>query len=121
MGIGIADDDGTFARRVRDNLRRFSHPRVTTRGGAPVVSSSGHPLRTRGRTVPVYSGLGLFKHPDADQTVHQIQTARAAGARGFCLFSYGSLFPTTDDRPDARRSDKALMERRVLAIKALSR
>jgi len=40
----------------------------------------------------VVSGLGSYLHPDADQTLRQLDTAQYLGANGFTLFSYGTLF-----------------------------
>jgi len=43
---------------------------------------------------PVIAGIGAYKHKVGEQTVRQIETARAQGAQGVAVFSYSSLFPT---------------------------
>ena len=40
----------------------------------------------------VFSGLGSYLHPNADQTIRQLDTAQYLGANGYTIFSYGTLF-----------------------------
>ena len=55
---------------------------------------SYHELAPGRRIVP---GVGLFKHQYADQTRDQLSRCQAWGG-DLALFSYGSLFPTAEDR-----------------------
>ncbi|MEM9914361.1 MAG: family 10 glycosylhydrolase [Planctomycetota bacterium] len=40
----------------------------------------------------ISAGLGSYLHPDADQTIRQLDTAQYLGANGYTAFSYGTLF-----------------------------
>ncbi len=57
--------------------------------------------------VPVVIGIGTHKHDVTEQTLRQIDAARRAGARGYCVFSYAQVFGTkgqADGWPAALRA-----------------
>ncbi|HVR73674.1 MAG TPA: family 10 glycosylhydrolase [Planctomycetota bacterium] len=55
----------------------------------------------------VHPGIGLHLHRSGRETARQIETARALGAKGWCLFAFASLFPSpsheSSSTPEARR------------------
>lgn len=100
---------------LEETKRCFS--RVSA-GAATVTSGGGEPLRTRAE-VPVYPGIGIYRHKTVETTTNQIRRARESGARGFCFFSYAGFFPTDD----ATYKDEAVELRaaRREAVRALLR
>lgn len=67
--------------------------------------------------VPVYPGVGAFKHADPAATLDQLRRARAAGADGVALFCYASLFESADPA-ELQEKDEALRQRRRDALRA---
>ncbi|MGE0711540.1 MAG: glycoside hydrolase family 10 protein [Planctomycetota bacterium] len=91
-----ADRPEEFQRRIRESLPLGERP-----GKSPV---------------PVYPGVGVLRHPDPQQTLRQVETARAAGARGFALFCYASFFASADGE-ELVVKDEALRSARVAAVR----
>jgi uncharacterized lipoprotein YddW (UPF0748 family) len=89
-----AADDAEYARRLRDSMRLG-----------------------RGR-VPVYPGIAIRRHPDPAQSLRQVRSARAAGAKGFALFCYSALFQSAD-ADLLPEKDTALRTRRAKALSKL--
>jgi uncharacterized lipoprotein YddW (UPF0748 family) len=84
LPMNYTEDDPTFDRRVAD-----------------AVAASD---------VPVIVGIGAHRHHVPAQSLRQIDAAQAAGATGYCLFSYAKLFGQqgrADGWPAAIRAHRA--------------
>ncbi|MBI4576678.1 MAG: family 10 glycosylhydrolase [Planctomycetes bacterium] len=106
----VCQDAGRWA---REGLVDALYPMLYDRDDAQFAERAAQALRLG--PVPVYPGIGAFQHPEAEQTVRQVEIARAAGARGFALFCYASFFPSRDAE-EIPEHDDALRERRRGAV-----
>lgn len=90
-------EDDEFRARLKENLERFA----AARPGLPVVS-----------------GIGVYKHRQAERSQAQIEAARRLGAAGVALFCYASFFETRD-RQELQETRADLRSQRRAAIARL--
>ena len=78
---------------VREGYVDFVCPMNYIRGNRRFSRTVARQVELVGGRVPVYSGIGvLLRHTlTPEETIVQINLAREAGARGFCLFNFGPL------------------------------
>ena len=94
-----AQEGAEFARRLDESL--------------PLGAAGDQPI-------PVVPGVAVFRHDDPAETRRQVAAVRAAGAAGFALFCYASLFPSADAGP-LGASDPELRARRAESVRRLLR
>ncbi|MFC1705612.1 glycoside hydrolase family 10 protein [Planctomycetota bacterium] len=104
-------DMADFAKRLRESLPLGSP-------GDTGASSGKRPGRRAAGAIPVYPGIGVFKHEDPGLTRQQIETVRGLKTGGFCLFCYSSFFESID-RDGLYEPSAELREQRVLTVRAL--
>jgi uncharacterized lipoprotein YddW (UPF0748 family) len=68
--------------------------------------------------IPIYPGVGIFRHTDPERTREQLAAVRAADAGGFALFCYAALFESADRR-ELHEPDARLRRARREALRAL--
>lgn len=89
------------ARWLAEDLIDVSYPMIYEKDQRAFADQLAEHLRASSGK-PVYPGIGVYRHERPTQTLRQIEMARRAGARGFALFDYRSLFGVlgADGGPD---------------------